>query len=73
MKRYEAVLGPNTKQWWAYDNETDEYCDPPSNVLEEIKKHSSNIDEQESFFNELLANEPAWLNDDEFRYDDVDI
>ena len=71
--RYEAVFGFNSKQWWAYDNETDEYCDPPSRVLEEITNHSDDIDKQEDFFNEILSTEPDWLNDKEHRYDDVDI
>lgn len=70
--RYEAVLGFNTKQWWAYDNETDEYCDPPIEVLEQIKAHSDDVDEQEEFFNELLANEPDWLKDEDYRYDDIE-
>lgn len=71
--RYEAVLGFNTKQWWAYDNETDEYCDPPSKVLEEISMHSDDIDKQEKFFNDILSEEPDWLNDEEHRYDNIDI
>ena len=71
--RYEAVFGFNSKQWWAYDNETDEYCDPPSRVLEEIENHSDDIDKQEDFFNKILETEPDWLNDKEHRYDDIDI
>ena len=72
MSRYEAVLGFNTKQWWAYDNEMDEYCDPPSEVLEKIKQHSEDVNEQEKFFNNLLKAEPEWLNDEGFRYKEVD-
>ena len=71
--RYEAVLGFNTKQWWAYDNETEEYCDPPKKVLDKIKQHSDDVDKQEEYFNNLLATEPEWLNDEEFRYDDIEI
>lgn len=73
MSRYEAVLGCNTKQWWAYDNDTDKYCDPPQDVLESIKKYSTDVDEQEEFFNDILATEPEWLNDEEFRYNDIEI
>lgn len=72
-QRYESVLGFNTKQWWAYDNITDEYCDPPTEVLDAIKNHSTNVDTQEDFFNEILSTEPDWLNDKEHRYDDIDI
>ena len=73
MNRYEAVLGPNTKQWWAYDNKTDEFCDPPIEILNQIKAHSDDINEQESFFNSLLSKEPKWLMDEDYRYDDIDI
>ena len=52
--RYEAVLGFNTKQWLAYDNEKDEYCDPPTEVLDKIKNYSDDVDKQEDFFNEIL-------------------
>lgn len=67
--RYIAVLGFNTKQWWAYDEETDEYCDPPISVLNRIKQHSDNVAEQEYFFNEILLGEPSWLKDKDHRYD----
>lgn len=71
-KRYEAILGFNTKQWWAYDNETDKYCDPPSKVLDEIKAHSDDIDKQEEFFNKLLATEPEWLKDEDHQYSEIE-
>ena len=73
MTRYEAVLGFNTKQWWAYDTEEDVFCDPPTEVLEKIEAYSDNVDEQEAFFNEILTTEPEWLNDEEFRYSDIEI
>ena len=72
-QRYVAIHGFNTKQWWAYDNETDEYCDPPKRVLDELKKHSDFFDIQEDFFNEILSTEPDWLNDKGYRYNDIDI
>ena len=71
--RYEVVFGFNTKQWWVYDNDTDEYCDPPSAVLDEVKSHSADLDEQEDFFREIVSADPLWLNDAEFRYKDIDI
>lgn len=70
--RYNAILGFNTKQWWAYDNETDEYCDPPITVLEEIKKHSDDLKEQEEYFNKILAEKPNWLNDVRHRYNEIE-
>ena len=69
--RYEAVFGFNSKQWWLYDNETDEYCDPPISVLKEIEK-IEDIDEQ-GFRLEEIANEPNdWIDDKEYRYNGED-
>ena len=69
--RYEAVFGFNSKQWWAYDNKTEEYCDPPASVLFDIANHSDDIDEQQRFFEAILEKEPEWLNDKEHRYGDI--
>lgn len=71
--RYEVVLGFNTKQWWIYDNDTDEYCDPPCEVLDDVKNHSADIDEQERFLREIVSAEPNWLNDTDYRYTDIEI
>ena len=49
-----------------------ENCDPPTEVLEEIANHSNDIMEQEDFFNEILASEPSWLNDEGHRYDEIE-
>lgn len=73
MNRYEAVYGFNSKQWWAYDNDTDEYCDPPTEVLEDITHYSDDMDEQEAYFNKILSTEPEWLDDEEYRHSDIDI
>ena len=70
--RYKAVFGFNTKQWWAYDNEKDEYCDPPTEVLDEIRNHSDDVNEQETFFDGILAKEPEWLLDTEHRYNEIE-
>ena len=72
MQRYEAVLGCNTKQWWAYDNKTDEFCDPPTVILNKIRDHSNDIDEQRNFFDTILSQEPDWLNDEGHRYDEIE-
>lgn len=69
-QRYEAILGFNTKQWWAYDTETGELCDPPTDVLNDIREHGGETsDEQEDYFNQILASEPSWLNDEGYRFD----
>lgn len=64
--RYTPVFGFNTKQWWAYDNETDEWCDPPTDVLNDIK-NCSNLSEEE-YFQNLLDENPDWLYDEGYRY-----
>lgn len=70
--RYDAILGFNTKQWWAYDNETDEYCDPPIKVLDEIENHSRDVDEQQRYFQDILDENPSWLYDEGYRYSDIE-
>ena len=70
MNRYTAILGPNTKQWWAYDEETGDMIDPPSDVLEQIEDYSDDVDEQEEYFNSILETEPEWLEDTDHRYTD---
>ena len=66
---YEVVLGPNTKQWWVYDNDTDEYCDPPTEILERTTKCSKNTDIQQLYLEMIVSLEPEWLNDKGYRYD----
>ena len=81
---YSPIFGFNSKQWWAYDEDSDEVIDPPIYVLDQIKKVDDNQDEkvktahyidmQESFFQDLLNKKPDWLLDMEYRYgNDVDI
>lgn len=65
--RYEPSLGPNTKQWWAYDYETHEWCDPPIEVLDDVKQRET-INEQEAYFQTVLDTNPAWLYDDGYRF-----
>ena len=69
---YEVVLGPNTKQWWVYDNDADEYCDPPTEILERTTKCSKNTDIQQLYLKMIVSLEPEWLNDKDYRYDAED-
>lgn len=77
--RYCAILGFNSKKWWAYDEKEDEFIDPPKEVLKEINQKGGdwreNPDKAENYFNKLLAKEPSWLNDVNYRFssDKVDI
>ncbi len=77
--RYEAMCGPNTKQFWLYDNENDTYIDPPLEVLEEIDKiaypengetTADTISAAENRLEEIAnaEDEPDWLHDG-YEYD----
>ena len=68
-KSCDAIMGFNTKQWWAYDNENDLYIDPPLDVLNEIKAHSNDYNEQESYFLNIINKNPDWLQDSDYWYD----
>ena len=71
IDRYEALCGPNTHQLWIYDNETNEFIDPPADVLDSLDDMDLDDAEREL---ERLAVEQAklpdggWLNDG-YRYD----
>lgn len=70
--RYEAVLGCNSKQWWLYDSETEEYCDPPISVLNEINKLPSetadDLDKQAELLEDIANSPNDWIDDKDFRY-----
>jgi len=73
--RYEATYGSNTKQWWLYDNETDEWVDPPMDVLKETDNHGSydtadGMDEMRDYLEGIANDEnPDWLYDEDYRYE----
>jgi len=69
MARYLAVLGFNTKQWWAYDEKNDVYIDPPSDVLNSLPDWRDDSDKAEKEFQKILNEEPDWLNDKDYFYD----
>jgi len=71
IDRYEAVLGPNTHQFWIYDNETNEFIDPPADVLDQVD--ALDCEDAERTLLELVSEQDAlpdkgWLNDG-YRYD----
>ena len=75
--RYEASLGPNTKQFWLYDNEKNVYIDPPIDVLEKAEEirwkdgaeTADSISDAEAYLEDLANNEnPEWLHDG-YEYD----
>ncbi len=66
-----AVLGPNTNQWWAYSDKKNVYVDIPKDVLEKISDCSS--EEAEDILNDILAENPEWLNDLDFTYSEIEI
>ena len=71
-RRYEALLGPNTKQFWLYDSVNETYIDPPTEILKKIDKiRYQNEEETADSISaaetelERIANEeqPDWLHD----------
>ena len=81
MSRYTALLGPNTKQFWLYDEENDTYIDPPTEVLEEIEairwkdgtETSDSISAAETKLEEIASENPEWLHDGNEYDADMDI
>lgn len=71
--RYEALLGPNTKQWWIYDNENNKLIDPPIIVLNVLTCYPAETAEDMDVITnvlETIANaNPDWINDKEHIYD----
>ena len=69
--RYTAMFGPNTKQFWLYDNKKDTYIDPPIEILDELnnirwkgsKETSENICAAETRLEEIANTNPSWLHD----------
>ena len=73
IMRYEAMLGPNTNQWWIYDNEKDIYIDPPQTIHEEISK-TGDSQFVEDYLNDVCNRlKPIWLFEEEFWYSDIEI
>lgn len=66
--RYCAVFGFNSKQWWVYDSVTNEWCDPPISVLEEIGD-IEDPDECEARLEELANAPNDWINNVDYRFD----
>ena len=80
--RYTAMLGPNTKQFWLYDEEDDLYIDPPKNVLNELEEirwqggveTAESIEAAEDRLVELANENPDWLHDgNEYDPDEIEI
>lgn len=80
MDRYLPVYGPNSHQWWVYDEIEDVYIDPPAVILDAIEMLSNRDWEiEEKLLNMHLRkveedNDPdAWVYDREYWYKDIEI
>ena len=70
----DVMAGPNTKQLWVYDNELDVFIDPPAAVLDKCDEAGGDWDDKQARLEEMLKDNPKWLQDKEFWYDgDTDI
>ena len=72
MNRYLPIFGPNTKQWWVYDEDLDVYIDPPASVLENIAKVKP--EKQGEYLKTLVNIEPSpkWLHETEYHYTELE-
>ena len=78
---YLILLGPNTRQWWIYDEVHDCYIDPPADVLQEIKeeRHDANgvlkdaFESEEEKLRQIVSENPDWLKDVDYWYFDIEI
>ena len=68
--KYSVLLGFNTKQLWVYDEEENVFIDPPSEILNEINKKFSDIDDAMNYLENVCNNNiPDWLNDKDYWFD----
>lgn len=76
---YLPIYGPNTRQWWVYNETKDVYIDPPAVILNLIKRikpkldGTRDIDGEEKFFDRILKNFPSWLGDTAHHYAEIEI
>lgn len=87
VDRYLPVYGPNSKQWWVYDELKDVYIDPPAVVLDTVRmvnahkagqrRTAEDWDaEREEMYKEIeiaVRSDDNWLDEDEYWYDDIEI
>lgn len=83
LDRYLILLGPNTRQWWVYDEIHDCYIDPPAAVLEEIQDDRSftrvngvlkdALENEEEKLRQIVSENPDWLKDVDHWYSDIEI
>jgi hypothetical protein len=83
LDRYLILLGPNTRQWWVYDEIHDCYIDPPADVLREIQDDRSftrvngvlkdAFESEEAKLRHIVSKDPDWLNDTDHWYSDIEI
>lgn len=67
--RYEAVFGKNSNQFWVYDNVKDRYIDPPKEILDMVKSVLYDYARAQDYLQDIINEEPDWLNDEEYTYD----
>ena len=87
--RYLPVYGPNSKQWWVYDELKDVYIDPPAVVLKKVRAAGNKAFEEAletngdwvdaemiAMYEEIdvaMASDDSWLDEDEYWYDNIEI
>ena len=73
LSQFELIEGPNTNQYWLYDNQNDTYIDIPEdilNLLDSCENYNKACDLMDYI---ILNDDSEWLQDKEYQYDDVEI
>lgn len=84
LDRYLILLGPNTRQWWIYDEVHDCYIDPPADVLQEISQDDRSFtrvngvlkevfNSEEEKLRHIVSENPDWLKDTDHWYYNIEI
>ncbi len=78
--RYDAIYGPNTHQFWLYDNVEDEYIDPTEEVTKKLKWminfgdcSAETFAKAEAKLLMIAAEDPSWIHDEAYRVKEIDI
>lgn len=76
--KLDAMLGPNTNQYWLYDNTNDVFIDPPAEVLNLLDEKygegwwiNSYLKQAELL--KIAETKPDWLFETDYWYSDVEI
>lgn len=72
LSRFELIEGPNTNQYWLYDNQEDVYVDIPKDILD-LLNSCENYNKANDLMEYIILNDDSeWLQNKEYQYDDIE-